>query len=96
MNAFKMCLVAIAIVVSLGAAAKALDFSGPAKALSDAASDYHSFTKAIINCDNYGNCIGQDYYVQCEGRYIMNMTPVSDGVVIQNYNGVLRIKDWCE
>ena len=57
------------------------------------AHDYHSLTKAIVICDKYNQCVAQDFYVECDGAYIVNITAIGTGVRVGA--DAKGLEEWC-
>lgn len=92
MNFLVVWLVIIILSLTIGVAA---DLATPDSTLIDVSvtNDFHSFTKAIVICDMWGNCVAQDFYVICEGKYITNITAIGTGVRVGA--DAKGMEDWC-
>ena len=70
-------------------------FSIVSYASGDAPCDFRSFTKAVKSCDRYGNCILQDFFVECCGSQISKIVPIGNFISVSadhNENDF----EWCE
>lgn len=84
--------VVIALCLTVGVAA---DLATPDSVMIDVgvAHDYHSLTKALVICDRYGQCVAQDFYVECDGAYITNITAIGTGVRVGA--DAKGLEEWC-
>ena len=72
-----------------------ITFSVTSYAASDNSCDFRSYTRALKSCDKYGNCILQDFLVECCGSYISSIVPLGNFIPVPTDHAE-SILGWCE
>lgn len=76
MNIWKAWLIMIVVCISIGVMTKALEVYDRTVIDVGVIQGYHSYTKAFSQ--------RQDYYIECDGTQLLNITPVDYPMVIES------------